>query len=275
MRTICMNKGGTAGKLVLLNKGGVFILIDYNHVLQKFKEYISEYNVQEPGIALKVSHSYHVADLAHILAKKLDLSEEEQILAKTIGLLHDIGRFPQYEKTKKYNDIKTHINHAELGVKYLFEEGHIKDFEIPEYFYPIIKKAILNHNKLKIEDDLSEKELLFAKFIRDIDKIDIYRAEATGFELTFEENITNDVKKMFENHTLIDLTKAKNESDNIVGTLAYLFDINFKESYELLDETDNLELFLSVIDVRKEVVKEFEELKKVVRFFLEGKIKND
>lgn len=239
-------------------------MIDYDYVLSRFKDYLKNFDCREPHIALKVSHSYHVADLASKLAKRLELDEEKIILAKTIGLLHDIGRFTQYQKVKKYSDEATNTDHALMGLNYLFQDMHIKDFNIPEKYYDIIRCAIENHNKYKIDDNLSEEELLFAKIIRDVDKIDIFRASATAecISIIYDGEVTNEIKEEFNNHQLVDRKKTKTNSDIFLAELAFIYDINFQESYELLMDSDNLELFMSMVDVTKESYEEFLNIKK-------------
>ena len=193
---------------------------------------------------------------------------------KVIGLLHDLGRFIQYENTGVYSDVNSMMDHANLGINYLFLDSHIKDFKIPEKYYEIIEKVIKNHNKLKIDENLKEEELFLVRFIRDVDKIDILRQEAAREDLIYDTEISNKVKKDFYNHVLINKKDIKSTSEAIVSELAYVFDINFKESYELLNESDNLELYLSVIMVDKqECITEFDLIKKEVRTYLENKIK--
>lgn len=250
-------------------------MLNYDIVRQQFKKYFETFDVKDKRIAMKISHSYHVADLGRKLGKRLDLNEEELVLSETLGLLHDIGRFIQYEKMKSYNEVKTNINHGQEAINYLFQEGHIKDFGIPEKYYDIIKKAIFNHNKFEIEEGLNEKELFFAKLLRDIDKIDIFRQDATSSTLkNYDKPINKQVKKAFYNHTLVDNINIKTPSDAIVGELAFIFDINFKESYELLYDTDNLELFLTMIEVNKECTSEFDLIKKEIRKFLEERLED-
>ena len=72
-------------------------MIDLEKAKQYFKQYISNYDVNEPRIALKIAHMYHVAEDSRLIAKSLDLPEDEQDLAQLIGLLHDIGRFDQWK----------------------------------------------------------------------------------------------------------------------------------------------------------------------------------
>ena len=88
-------------------------------------------------------------------------------------MLHDIGRFEQVRLYHTFNDGKS-VNHAEIGVKILFEDGLIREFIEDKQYDEIIKIAILNHNRQAIETGLTERQLLHSKIIRDADKIDIY-----------------------------------------------------------------------------------------------------
>lgn len=248
--------------------------MNYEIVLEEFKNFTQKFDIKNPDILMKINHSYYVADLASKLAKRLELDEEKRVLLKVIGLLHDLGRFIQYENTGVYSDVNSMMDHANLGINYLFLDSHIKDFKIPEKYYEIIEKVIKNHNKLKIDENLKEEELFLVRFIRDVDKIDILRQEAAREDLIYDTEISNKVKKDFYNHVLINKKDIKSTSEAIVSELAYVFDINFKESYELLNESDNLELYLSVIMVDKqECITEFDLIKKEVRTYLENKIK--
>ena len=60
-------------------------MLDLLKAKTAFKEYISNYDITEPKIHIKVIHMYHVAENARKIAKSLNLSEEEQDLAELIG----------------------------------------------------------------------------------------------------------------------------------------------------------------------------------------------
>ena len=247
-------------------------MINYEKVLEQFKRFVQQFDGNDKQINLKISHSYHVADLAVKLGKRLELEKEEIMLAKVIGLLHDVGRFIQYQKAHSYCDLKTKIDHAAVGVDYLFKENHIEDFGIDKKYHQIIRIAILNHNKLKIENGLKEKELFFSKLIRDIDKIDIFRVNAVYFDFKYDSTLTKEVKKEFEEQELVNRSIIESKSDDIVSALSFIYDINFKESFELLNETDNLELYLGIIEVEKELESEFREIKMGIRKYLESRL---
>lgn len=222
--------------------------MDYEFAKNSFLEYIKNYDMKNKNILLKYHHTFRVVRLMEVLAKKLELSDKEMTLAKIIGLLHDIGRFEQIKENNSFED--TQLDHARLGCDYLFKENHIRDFVNDDKYDNIIYEAILNHNKLKIDKTVQGESLRFSKMIRDADKIDILQIAATNFEFElFKEEITPTVLKRFKNEKLIDKKMLKTKSDKTLLYLAYIFDINFLESFDLLYETDNLGLFISSIEI--------------------------
>ena len=212
---------------------------------------------------MKEVHTYRVVDLMEKLAFQLGYNEEERILAKIIGLLHDIGRFEQIKQFHVISDIKTNTDHAKEAVHYLFEEGHIRDFVLEEKYDLIIKEAILNHNKLKI-DPVSKEALPFVKMIRDMDKVDIFRVLAVEFEMEFDaKQVTPKVLKDFRNKKLVKIKDVVSPSDETLLHISFVFDINFNESYDILAATDNFELFLGTVQVNDSSEKEWNEIKKI------------
>lgn len=245
--------------------------MDYNLALENFNLFLEKFDKQSKEINIKISHTYHVVDLANKLAKSLELSQEETELVKIIALLHDLGRFIQYVEVGSYNDVKTKTDHAKLANNYLFNEGYIRDFIKTNQYDELIKKAIFNHNKYKIEKKLTKEERFYAKFIRDVDKIDIYRQNAAR-DNKYITGASPKVLKTLQKEELAKIFVTDNESDNLLFEFMYLFDINFKESYELLDSTDNLELYLSSVEVAKDKEQEFNEIKKILRKYLEKQL---
>ena len=147
--------------------------IDIQKAKKEFLKYVENYNPEDEKIKIKINHIQRVADIAKNIAQQLELNEEDIKLAELIGLLHDIGRFEQVRLYHTFMD-KDSINHGEFGVKLLFEEGLIRKFIETDKYDSIIKLAIINHNRLNIEQGLSDREYLHAQIIRDADKADIY-----------------------------------------------------------------------------------------------------
>ena len=175
-----------------------------------FDKYFMGFDIEDKMIQFKYNHSYRVLHQSDEISFTLNLDEDDNYLACLIGLLHDIGRFSQWTKNKSFSDEL--LDHAQLGVKILFDEGMIKDYDVQESDYEIIKKAILNHNKFKIDDDLTIREKLHSKIIRDADKIDIlYSYSENIFKLeTDNSTISDEIHDKFFKHEIIDIRKCKN-----------------------------------------------------------------
>lgn len=113
---------------------------------------------------------------------------------------------------------------------------------------------MLNHNKASknIDKDLTSRELLFAKIIRDADKIDIFRIiadEKYSMESIFWYNTwnTKEIKKeildeFYEGHEL-DYSMIKNNADVLVTFYAYMNDLNFEYSKDIVIKNKYLEKF--------------------------------
>lgn len=255
-------------------------MIDINKAKKFYKNYISNYNPEEPRIALKIAHIYRTAEEAKRLAEKLNLSEEDLLLAELIGLLHDIGRF---EQVKLYNTFidGISVNHAEYGVKVLFEDGLIRNFIEDNQYDEIIKKAILNHNRPKIDNVADERELLHCKIIRDADKLDIYYAllveelEATyPLDRYKKEDVSGEVKEEFIKNRIVTHCNVKTCVDLLVGQIAFVFDINYLFSIEKINNEKYLEKLIERFDAQDpKTIKDLEELKDIAEKYIQEKIK--
>ena len=157
--------------------------MDISKAKKEFIKYTNNYDTQNEHIAMKIGHSIRVMDISGEIAKDLNLKDEQIELAKMIGLLHDIARFEQWTRYKTFKDSKS-IDHGDLGVEILKENDFIRKFVDEEKYDKIILTAIKNHNKYKIEKNLTEEELMFSKIIRDADKLDIMYE---GVEIFWED----------------------------------------------------------------------------------------
>ena len=86
--------------------------------------------------------------------------------------------------------------------------------------------------------------------IRDMDKVDVFHQLAINYSYLFKaDEVTEKVLKDFNDEKGIDTKDKKSKTDDIIQTLAFIHDINFNESFDILVETDNFDLFLSMIEV--------------------------
>ncbi|MCI5879540.1 MAG: HD domain-containing protein [Bacillales bacterium] len=226
-------------------------------VKEAFDKYVSDFDFKVDGIEYKYYHSYRVQKYSEKISDMLNLGLKDKKLASDIGLLHDIGRFHQLEKYNSFCDKK--FDHADYGAKILFEDNLILNYDINKCDYEIVKKAIRNHNKYQIEDGLNERELFFAKLVRDADKIDILNAFSSIRVLEIcecDEEISPSVREEFFNNITVRNVNVKNKNDKIISMLAFLFDINFEVSYRIIKEEDFINKFYDAIK-HKEIFKEY------------------
>ena len=213
-----------------------------------FDKYVGTFDLDDKDIQLKYNHSYRVADLSKKYAKLLHFSDEEVLLAETIGLLHDIGRFEQIKNYNSYDD-SNNMNHADYGALLLFEKGLIKYFWKNEKDYELIRFAIENHNKLTIPIIDDERIMKFAKLIRDVDKLDIIYIYAFLDDVKFnvsDESISKSVLDDIKSHRVVERINRNNVNNEIALSFAYAFDINY--NVIIKEFIKNIEKFYSKLN---------------------------
>lgn len=251
-------------------------MVDIVKAKQVFKKYVEKYNPEDEKIKLKIAHIERVAQTAKKIAIQQNLEKEDVELAELIGLLHDIGRFEQVRLYHTFVD-KDSINHGEYGVKVLFEDGLIRDFIETDKYDEIIKLSILNHNRAKIQDGLTEKQNLHAKIIRDADKIDIFSILIVGDKKAIweKEDLSNDIisdeiyKEFIEDRS-IDYKNRVTSADILVSHFAYVYDFNFKESLKIIKENNYLEkLYNRFVFNDEDTMRKYNEIYKTAIKYLE------
>ena len=202
-----------------------------------FDTYTSSYDMLDADINYKYHHSYRVMEAMELLSKKLNLNDKDTHLAKVIGLLHDIGRF---EQDKLYDSFKdSEFDHGDYGVKVLKDTKLLDQTNIDKSDYEVVYKAVDNHNQFEIDKGLNERELFFAKLIRDADKLDILYALGNKEVLALQqdnEEISKELEKDFFNHKSGNIKDVKSLNDSLVIQFGYIYDINFKETFEIIQE---------------------------------------
>jgi len=250
-------------------------MIDIKKSKDEFMKYTNNYDIENENIERKIYHSLRVMEISKKIATNMGLENEKIELATLIGLLHDIGRFEQFKIYQTYSDLES-IDHGDLGADILKQNNFIRNFIKEAKYDEIILKSVQNHNKYKIADDLNKEEKLFCKIVRDADKIDILYEAIEIFWENGREEIQNDlisdkVYNEFLNKKLIkkDKNMKKNGIDKLVLMLAFVFDINFHESLEILKKEDYLNKILNNFDFKSQDTKEkIENIRNVLNLYL-------
>ena len=246
---------------------------------KEFEIFAKQYDLNFFKMKRKYEHSYRVMENAGKIAESLNLNKDEIELAKLIGLLHDIGHF----ETIKRNDIlkeNIKIDHGDLGVEILQKNSYIRKFIQEEKYDSIILKAIKSHNKFKIEEGLSEKELLFARIIRDADKLDIFLEGAEIFWTKREQideinnsTVSNEIFNDFKNNCLIDRKNIKTKLDGIISFIGQMYDINFKYDFEVIKKEDYINKILNKFNIQdKKTSSQISEVRTILTEYIEKQL---
>lgn len=219
--------------------------MDLEYAIEQFERYLDHYDRQDDKVRLKIIHTYGVMDCSRRIAEGMGLAEEDIQLAQMIGLLHDIGRF---EQLKRYNSFEPGtMDHAGFGVEILFEEGMIRQFVEKDTWDLIIREAIAKHSDFRLDGAADERTLLHARLIRDADKLDNCRVKLEDPVETFmdlpaaevgKQKISPAVMEQFRNKESVLSSNRRTKMDYWVSYMAYFFDINFKETFKIIEKED-------------------------------------
>ena len=239
-----------------------------DEVINEFKLYLKDFDMNNGMIKYKVDHSFRVYEYSKRVIETLDLSEHDKKLGMICALLHDIGRFNQIKNYGTWVDSKS-LDHGDEGYRVLKENDYIYKYVDNEEDANIVLKAVKEHNKFSISNTLNEREMFFAKFTRDVDKIDIIFTQLSGVRIT-NYTITDEMMNTFINKSIIKYKgPSKSTFETVLRQAAYLFDINFRESFIILKEKNFIDVKFKNIKSSKEL----EKIKLILNDYLEEKIK--
>jgi putative nucleotidyltransferase with HDIG domain len=222
-----------------------------------FDQYVKNYDFNNRKIYLKYYHTYRVANFCEEIAKSLNLSSDDILLAKLIGMLHDIGRFEQIRIYNTYNDLVS-VDHANLGVEVLLENNFIDKFIENNADKEIVLKAVSNHNKFAIEDNLDERTEMFCKIIRDADKLDIIEIFVNQ-TLIIEENageISLKVMNSLEQNETVKNIDVTSKLDDYLQKVALIYDFNYGYSINHIYSKKLITNLIDIIIERNQQAKE-------------------
>jgi len=233
------------------------------------KSFYSSNEEDQQNISLKEVHSYNVCSNIVRIAGEESLSSNEILLAETVGLLHDVGRFRQYAKYRTFKD-SISVNHGLLGSEILLGEKVLKD--LPENEQKLIMQAVKFHNSFSIPDIENAETIRFLKLIRDADKLDIWRVffdyyekapedrpSAVGLGFPDVPEYSKEVLSLVFKKQLIPLSMLKTLNDFKLTKLSWIYDLNFSTSLRMVVENDYIYRI-------SETLPQTDEIRKVVEF---------
>ena len=225
--------------------------MDFSNAKRLFEKYLDGYDRENDKVRLKIVHTYGVVKQSEEIAGRMRLSPEDKNLARLIALLHDIGRFEQLRRFDSFQ--AGAMDHASYGVEILFGEAEecapkmIRRFVPEDTWDDVIRTAIAKHSDFELEGIADKRTLLHARIIRDADKLDNCRVKLEDEFETFLEASAEEVSaSVISPKVWEDVLSGKSilSSDRMtpmdywVSYLAYFYDLNFRESLDIVEEND-------------------------------------
>lgn len=208
-----------------------------HYLYQWLEKYIHTFYTDDKFIMdrvlLKEEHSKRVADNAVQLAHYAQLTARQQTLAEVIGLFHDLARFRQVTEYRTFVDAES-FDHGDVGAALLEETGILQEFSPVEQ--AAIAFAIIAHNKMVIAPTTPENEL-FAKIIRDADKLDIFRILPP---VQANHDYSPKMIEQLKTGGVLSYIDVKTLADKRLIRLSWFYDINFDWTLTQLVEEGQL-----------------------------------
>ena len=231
-----------------------------------FKRYVESY-YELPGdgvkpILLKEHHTERTCKEIVFLGRESGVRDKDLLLAETAALFHDIGRFPQWKKYGTFSDSASE-DHALLGLEVISRQNILMRLRAEDR--ELIQTAILHHNGRKLPPDLSPRQGLFSRVLRDADKLDIWRLVINGLEecgnlvetlsgpIPISNSINLKIVTELMERKVPDFRSVRNRNDMILLRLGWVFDLNFQVSCREVLERRYVERLCSKLPARKEI----------------------
>ena len=242
---------------------------DLSYFKKWFAEYVAAYYTDNPvhdqTIRLKQEHTERVCKEIVMLGQAMQLVAQDMLLAETIALFHDVGRFQQYAVYGTFKDAISE-NHAELGLKELAKNNVLSNCSDMEQ--SIITKAISYHNVRILPEDEDESSLFFAHLLRDADKLDIWRVFIEYYARQEDEPNSTIVLDMPDNqacspaiidalydHRMADLKDMATLNDFKLLQISWVFDVNFRPTFRAVQERQYIEKIAATLPKTREISK--------------------
>jgi hypothetical protein len=233
---------------------------DYKTLAVFFDRYTTDYiarSVNAHPHVTKKAHTLRVVENIVFLGEKLGFSSQRLRLAKVAALLHDIGRFHQFETYGTFSDHASQ-NHGALGVGVIRKHRLLASWSKGEKKQ--IVRSIALHNAYQLPPGMDRDTLCLTRLLRDADKLDIfhvvtqnYLGEGTGENGYLTHNLPDDgviSKPLVDrilNEELIDNHQVHSVNDLKLLQVSWVFDLNFKAAVERVNRCEFISLILSTL----------------------------
>ena len=215
-----------------------------NQIIQSYNDFfwkqVNKYDLNNSNVLRKLIHSYQVANVCYTIACAEKWSEDDRNFCYLIGLLHDLGRFEQWEKYQTYDDAKS-IDHGELSSNMLKKFDCQKDFFIDKNKAFVMSESIRFHTKSYEGNDA--QIIKYNCVLKDADAYANVVSTASGMQqMTVSgDGYTQQILDSFYNQTLMPKISPKTKLDRCLMLTAccyYVKNLYLREQIRRLNYID-------------------------------------
>ena len=244
-----------------------------------FEEYFQSLIIDSPENQRQFeeirAHSLRVVTNSLALAKVLLQTEEENRIVTVNALFHDLGKAALIAKNIEPLNIQR--DHATVSAKTIQQtevyQGLSADVQL------IILKSVENHSSLKLPKLDNEQQTLFARLLRDADKLDIFDSSYRFFKekygiqpyVTVDLNNNTEVSEKILKSIFAGKPAAvedmKSMNDYKLLLLSMAFDLNFKYTFRIMSEKQYIQKIYETLPKRDQIIDVYRNIK----LFVENK----
>jgi putative nucleotidyltransferase with HDIG domain len=244
-----------------------------------FEEYFQSLTTDSPENQTQFeeirAHSLRVVANSLFLANVLLQTEEEKRIATVNALFHDLGKASLISKNIEALNIQR--DHATVSGKIIQQMEFYQDLAADVQL--IVLKSVENHNKLKLPKLDNDQQTLFARLLRDADKLDIYDSsyrffkEKYGVQPIMSMDLTNSIEvsekilKSILGGKSAAVEDMKSLNDYKLLLLAMAFDMNFKLTFRIMSEKQHIQKIYETLPKRDQIIDVYRNIK----LFVENK----
>lgn len=246
----------------------------------EFEKYFQSLILDSPLHQARVEdirkHSLKVVANSYLLAKVVIPTEEESRIAEVTALFHDIGKAVLIVQG---DESPTNIqrDHATLSANLLRQMKFYP--KLPDDIQLIILKTIENHSVQKLPKLDNEQQTLFARLLRDADKLEIFESSYRYFKERFgvqpfttidlinQVTISEKIIKSIMAGKSAYVEDMKTLNDYKLFLMSMTFDLNFKYSFRILSEKQYVQKIYETLPKRDQIIDSYRNIK----LFIENK----
>jgi len=253
-----------------MENNGLSFLKDWFH--QYVQGFYSTDEKLQFHVRLKEEHTLRVLQHAGAIARWLTLAPEQLKLAESAALLHDIGRFRQYQTYRTFNDALS-VDHAQLGLAILEQSDILTSAGQSVHQQNIVKKAVLYHNKRCLPTDIGDDCSLLSKITRDADKLDIFSMLVTNDkdnkvpqspELKHDPHYSLSIIEDLLQGRLVKPKDIKTSADLMLFRLSWIYDIYFTYSFDYIEEEQYVEKLIGMLPATDDIQRVHQYIKQYI-----------